>query len=140
MEALAAVGLASNVLQFVQFASELFSISSAIRKNTEAQPIEYNDLEVISRSLKEHTQALNARCNADMQALVNSAREIATQLLDTIDKLKKKCIGNPNRYSKWTCFRQALQVILKKSAIEDLTSRLERIRGQLQFHLIVQSR
>lgn len=140
MEALAAVGLASNVLQFVQFGSELFSISSAIRKNAEAQPIEYDDLEVVGRNLQEHARALNARCDTDMQSLVDSAREIAIQLLNTIDKLKKKCMGKPNRYNKWTCFRQALQVILKKSTIEDLASRLGRIRGQLQFHLIVQSR
>lgn len=140
MEALAAVGLASNVLQFVQFGSELFSISSAIKKNAEAQPIEYTDLEDIGRNLKEHARVLNARCGTDMQALVDSAREIATQLLDTIDKLKKKYIGKPNRYSKWTCFRQALAMILKKSTIDDLASRLERIRGQLQFHVIVQSR
>lgn len=140
MEALAAVGLASNVLQFVQFAAQLFSIGSAIRNNAEALPIEYKNLEEIGMNLDKHINVLSARCDADVQGLVNNAREIATQLLGTIDKLKKKCIGKPDRYSKWTCFRQALEVILKKSTVEDFASRLERIREQLQFHLIVQSR
>ena len=83
---------------------------------------------------------MNGRSGPDLQALVVRAREIAIQLLDTTDKLRTKGVGKMNQNNKWGCFRQALELILKKGAIEDLASRLGRIREQLQFHLVMETR
>lgn len=141
MEALVAVGIAANVLQFVQFGLELFKIGSAIKKNGE-QPENHLDLGVIAQSLEKHSKSLAGECDtSDLKALADQANSVATELADAIKKIKKKSRNHETgQHGRWDCFRQALKFVWKESAIEKMASRLEAIRAQLQFHLVVETR
>lgn len=136
LEALAAVGLASNVMQFVQFGCSLMSLTSTINKKAFTG---HDDFETIAKNLQGHLQSLKCDTEYDesIHRLSNMAHSVASDLLTAIDKLRN--IGRKNgnvTHSRWTSFRRALETIWKADKITSLQSRLESLRDQLHFHLV----
>ena len=87
MEAVAAVALASNVLQFVQFSCELFALSSHIRNSTHGCPESHIDLGIIAKNLKKSNEALEhaITTSTELKSLVERSSNIAKQLLSAIE-------------------------------------------------------
>ncbi|KAF2439909.1 hypothetical protein P171DRAFT_421174 [Karstenula rhodostoma CBS 690.94] len=141
MEALAALGLAANVIQFVQFACELVSLSSNIRGKADGDSFNCADLRLIGQELEKHHEdlAIEWKTSASLQELADRAREAALDLKQAIIDLKKPRTYNGNKSSRWRCFRHALKIIWSKDKIDALQSRLESLRGQLQYHLITET-
>lgn len=67
MEALVAIGLAGNVVQFVQFSAQLISIAKDIRKN--GSPSDLSDLKELTQSLVQQTQVIATRLKANAATL-----------------------------------------------------------------------
>ncbi len=59
MEALVAVGLAGNVMQFVQFSSKLISIAAEIKKK--GGPSSLPELQTLSKSLTQQAEIIATR-------------------------------------------------------------------------------
>ena len=145
------MGLASNVIQLVQFGCQLLTLSSDIWKKKSGKLAEYVDIETIAAEIqmqndvitdakKRYQTSMNGqeqdRVNKRLIAITTSANIIAKELLSNIEKIKMK----NSSHTRWNSFRQALDSILKKEHLEDLLSRLESLRDQLQYHLIEEIR
>lgn len=142
MAELAALGLASNVISFISFAGDLISKGHEIYNSADGSLIENLALETVTRSLQDLSSGLSlgrdkatgrlTNTEKQLQELCDECRGISKQLLGVIGQLKAK-----GSHQIWTSFRQALSSAWKKSEIEELESRLERYRRQLDTTLLV---
>ncbi|KAJ4299982.1 hypothetical protein N0V90_005230 [Kalmusia sp. IMI 367209] len=143
LEAFAAVGFASNIIQFVQFSCELISLTTSIRKGADGSSSSHADLEAIANDLQEHIRSLDScpDSNRNLQQLVNRAKSIAKDLLDVVDNIRKTGQNNgKDKHPKWSSFRQALEIIWKKEKMAKFQSNLESLRDQLQYHFVTDIR
>ncbi|ORY10262.1 hypothetical protein BCR34DRAFT_602241 [Clohesyomyces aquaticus] len=140
MEALAAVGLAGNIVQFVDFTYKLFNEAASIHSSQSGLRKGAQDLEVVSQDLKSLCTKLSrnegvhlpTRNTAPQSALENLARNClhtAEELLSVIARLKV------NRNSRWSSFRAALASISKTSEVEALEKTLDGYRMQMILQL-----
>ena len=138
MEAVAAVALASNVLQFGQFSCELFALSAHIRNSTRGWPESHIDLGIIAKNLKKSNEALEhaITTSTELKSLVERSSNIAKQLLSAIEEIRTP--SNKNR--RWSSFKQALRTVWKKNQIDELQSRLSMLREHIQYQLIIELR
>lgn len=154
MEALAALGLAANIVQFIQFTSNLISYaseaySSASGATTTTINLEkvYGRLSAFSLNLQgsESTDVgflLNSQAipyqqsfqnRADTAALVDLGKECeatCNQLLETTRNLRAK----DGRWRRFQSFQTALKTVWNQNKIDDLQKRLDRYQGLLVLH------
>jgi len=147
MEALAAVGLASSVVQFVDFATKIISkgyqyqrsVDGVLDENVELQAIA-DCLDQLSKGLvtsKEKTspssrRKKNSKENEALKAIAMECQKIANDLSTAVDRLKMS-----GKRTKWKSFRQALKSQWKKEEIEATLRRLRLAREDLVVHLLV---
>ena len=143
MDPLTAVGLASNVIQFVGFAGELISKGKEISRNADGALVENLELEAVTDSLLEMSANLISLPSAEpsvseceLLKLCEGSRELAGELLATLQKLK----ASDSRPRAWKSFRQALNSVLSAEKIEQLSARLERYQRQIHTALLVSLR
>ncbi|KAI9766763.1 MAG: hypothetical protein M1839_004767 [Geoglossum umbratile] len=139
MEVLAAIGLAGNIIQFVDFSGKLISKTAEIRKSGTGALAENinietatNDLALLSTKL--HDSA-NSASDTALQELCQSCNTIATELLIVLDSVKVH--GGQN---KWKSFRKALQSVWSKEDIALLEQRLARLRDELNLRVAIDLR
>lgn len=146
LESLAALGIAANIIQFVEFGCNLFSKSRALYKASDTRVEESVELEIISKALKRLSNDLiaipsstmsqsqaeaNLQAEADLLPLAKRCQAIADELLVALDKLQVN-----GGKGKWQCFRSALKRIWKSHEIDDMARRLDSICGHLTSCLI----
>ena len=142
-EVLAALGLAANVIQFVDFGSsltiKLWSLYRADRENVEA----LLDVETITRDLQKITAGLsgpsklNSLDDKGLMRLAADCQAVATELLSllvTLNGPKGKQRG------KLEAMKSALRHIWKEADIDALRSRLDGFRSQISVHLLASLR
>src|SRR5580692_7705566 len=129
MEAVAAIGLTGNVLQFIQYAAQLLSTGTEIYRSSTGSSQKNHELENIYEKLNNFTSTLQGQetaghlsggrgfpnvtqgtgNHAHISALIDLARDcrdVCDQLLETIRKLKVK----DGRWRRFRSFRAALEV------------------------------
>ncbi|KAF2793356.1 hypothetical protein K505DRAFT_337878 [Melanomma pulvis-pyrius CBS 109.77] len=139
LEALAAVGLASNILQFIDFGCNLLAETRQIHSSTSGASDKNIELEqtaekLIHLSASISTIGLN-RASALELRLRNMEAEIvkiANELLGAIDKIKLQ-----TQHGKLRSFVHALRQVWKSRDIEKMAERLGRLQSQLNTHLLV---
>ncbi|KAI4921490.1 hypothetical protein J4E85_008835 [Alternaria conjuncta] len=146
MEAIAGLSLAANILQVIDFTSKVLSTGNQIRQS--GSTVQNLDLE---RVVEDFT-ALNERITScarpnpassgplaqDSQALEDLAAEctkIAQELIATLESLQ--CSKDAARYKT---ILSALKASWKAKKIEDIKSRLQMMRDELQFRILVSIR
>jgi hypothetical protein len=131
MEALAAVSLAGNILQFIHTTKELVSASREILDSGAKKG--NLELETIAKELRAQTDRLKipgrttSKPKGDdgsLESLASKCEDITEEILDVLDKLKMKDGSN-----KWDSFLQALKTQWREPEIEALRKRLN-IIGQ----------
>jgi len=144
MAELAALSLAGNIVQFVDFGIKLFSEARDLYESAQDGRTEDLELESVTLDLKSFAQSLHSNAkpgsqpkkpSADDIALMKlavSCEKLANELLKLLDDLKVK--GQQNR--RWKSFRQALRHVKKAEKINKLEVRLEKLRKQITTHLI----
>lgn len=140
MEALEAVGLAGNIVQFIQFSCELLSLSSNIKSSDDGFSSSHSDLHTIAKDLREHSAKLSAvsPSNRSVNDLATRSKSVAKDLLSALEEIRGKM---PQEGSgRCGSYRQALKAIWKRDKIESLLSRLEKLRDQAALHLISETR
>lgn len=138
MEALAAINLASSIVQFVDFATKLTKGTRQIYQSGAGAAGETADLEVCAAELDALCSRLQCEPapstrNADDEALVllaSQCQSIATELATLLRKIKAK---NPD--SRRSCFVSALRTQLSSGEREGLSRRLSECRAQLNIQL-----
>ena len=136
-ETLAAVGLASNVLQFVDFAYKLISASAEIFGGATGSVQENNEIDVVTRDLQGQIsiliQAFKSSRDPDLSNLLQDCMEAATELHMLVESLQLK----PGKRGHIRSVVQAIRVLRKKGKITNLETRINRIRDGIMFHLNV---
>ncbi|KAF1953597.1 hypothetical protein CC80DRAFT_507092 [Byssothecium circinans] len=153
MEALAAVGLASNIVQFISFTRDLISTTRSISHNVDGELVENTEIETVARTLLNLSGGLDASKNPSRRPiekgkyagseeeevlynLCDKCREISGLLLDKIQSLKVKTVLSGKTEKQWISFRQALSSVLATGKIRDLEMRLDRYQKTIDTCLL----
>jgi len=143
LEALVAVGLAGNLVQFVHFVSGLIFKSCQIYQSASGLPGGISDFDSIAKHLEKYTQEFSKTSvghddEASIGFLASRCGAVAVELLGAIKELQPK--GNRSKgLGKWESFRQALKSVRKKEEVSTLQSRLESLRDELMLHLVARN-
>jgi hypothetical protein len=138
MEALAAISLVENIVQFVSFSGKLISKTTQLYHSCDGALQEYIDIEDAAK----HLLLLNKKLKDDaitvgdgvLQTLCLSCRKSAIDLLEALDKVKVKVNG---KQQKWESMRKALRSVWSREEVKELEQRLSKIKDDLNFHVVV---
>lgn len=141
MEALTAVGLAGNIVQFIDFGCGLFNQASSIYHSQSGATKGAQDLQTITESLLSLSSNLekslenqNQHDHIDgqqrLKLLAKSCRDTAKELVITLQSIRAKKAG-----SKWHSFRASLAGLMKETEINSLEKRLNDYRLQIIVEL-----
>jgi len=146
MEALAAFGVAVNVIQVIDFSMKLVSGSRNIYNSADDQLIEHSELAITTKTMAalidrleislecDSARATSAK-NLPQHRLGHGCRAVAVELLQALSQLK---VEGTNK--RWKSCRQALLTIRHKDKIDDLEKRLSRFRDQIVAVVLVSLR
>jgi hypothetical protein len=144
MDPITALGIAGSIVQFVDFGIKVVSKGNKIYHSGDGTTAENHDLEtvvtdliLIQTRLRQSLIPLDAAglLNEDDQALVHlsaTSNEVASALLERLKKVKAQ-----GRFRRWKSFRQALKSISSKEDIDELASRLQKLRDQLELRILI---
>jgi hypothetical protein len=140
MEALVAIGLAGNIVQFIQFASQVVSEAREIYRSGIDGSAEHLNLETVAEDLRtliiplqtSTSGLVGAAGDAAFRKLLGSCNDVANELHTAIQELKVK--EGPHR--KWRSFSKALLSVWKKEKISSFQKSLSLLRDQIQFHIV----
>jgi len=147
LDPLSALGLASNIVQFVDFTAKLVSKGHKIYQSDNGTLIENDELEATTRKIidlnnrvvdsfeRSPHRAEFDKTDRDIKDICISCNKIAEQLLKVLETLKPGV-----RHSKWHSFRQALKSVWTKEKIEKLKAELDGYRKHLDTTLLVSLR
>ncbi|PMD16751.1 hypothetical protein NA56DRAFT_632624 [Hyaloscypha hepaticicola] len=141
LDPLTAIGLASAIVQFVDFSSKLVSETKELYHSAEGNSIQNEELQAVTEDLKRlcknlsssQGRAPSAKPSTDELALLElsgSCKVVADELIAVLEKLRVKAADD-----KWGSFMMALRGAMKKEKIESIRARLDRIQSQLQIRL-----
>ncbi|KAI0009583.1 hypothetical protein F4779DRAFT_581650 [Xylariaceae sp. FL0662B] len=143
METLAAVGLASNVLQFVDFTTNLIRTLRELRNNTASA--ENQDHHVITTHFHALSQGINTSVQAisrtsstlspedkALQPVADGCCELAKKLLKRLETCGIQPGQTPSRFYRG---KKAFKAVWSKKEIDEISSRLQYFRSELTLHL-----
>jgi cob(I)alamin adenosyltransferase len=136
LDPLSAVGLASAIVQFIDFSLKLVTEG---RELYEKGSLTRNDeLEFIAEDLKRlaaglaKSQLKNPYMDEkQIQKLASTCKNLADELLELLATL------HPQKQNTLESFRVALRTAKSKGKTEDMERRLRRLQGQINTHMIM---
>ena len=160
LEGLAALSVASNIAQFVDFGCRLFFETKELYNSSSGLANESMELENISQTLGRLSNGLMAKNSfgdppssgvrldeilhilpantktihgdeKDLISLAQQCQKVAEELSGALNQLR---INGPGK--KWECFRVSLKRIWKAKRIDKIAKRMERLSSQLTVCLV----
>ena len=144
LEALAALGLASAVVTFVDFALEITSKGKEYHKSVDGILIEHVELQSIADRFKDlsinikqslsdlpRAKALSNNEKA-LKVVAERCQNVSLELREALEKLQI-----PGAHRKYKSFRQALKTHWTKNKIEDRQKKLRLAKEDLAVHFLV---
>jgi hypothetical protein len=145
MDPLTAIGLAGNLLQFIELATKIISKGNRIRQSADGLLEEYHDLEIVTRDLlvlqaklkpvPDAADNFHSDEDREMNDLLDASNELASKLLTRLNMAKAQ-----GRYRGWKSLRQALKSVTSKDEVEDMARRLSTFRDEFQTRILVSLR
>ncbi|CZR56317.1 uncharacterized protein PAC_06205 [Phialocephala subalpina] len=146
LDPLTALGLASNIIQLVQFTSDLVSKSREYYDSADGALVEQLELEAITKNLQKLSKDLVVpdltsggskvtKTEQQLSELCKGCRDVSKELLIIIQGLKSE-----GSHSRWSSFRQALKSVWNEDKIKALEERLDRYRRQIDTTLLISLR
>jgi hypothetical protein len=139
LDPLSAIGLAGNIVQFVDFSAQLVGKARDIHNSTSGTLPGNIDTEAITRSLLQLNTKLRDRVlepnsteEKVIQVLCRGCDAVANELIIALDALKVQ-----GKKTRWKSVRQALKSVAGKEKIESLSKRLAGYREQLTLSFFV---
>lgn len=139
-EALAIVGLAGNIIQFIDFGIKLVSKSVELYHAADGTLKENVSLEAVAIDIKLLIERLSGGSTVGANAATLRLMELAKIAQNIADELvaNLKALQLPASTSKrWRSFQTSLYSIWKGRNIREIEDRLWKIRNQISFHLLV---
>jgi hypothetical protein len=140
MDPLAAIGLANNIVAFVEFASkiitgahEVYSSATGTTSNNADMALVIGDVRAMTRRL--HVVKPVTDDDIALQDLVVKCQELSTDLISTLSRLQTK---DPK--SKTASMRVAWRAMRSKDKVESLEKRIERYRAQILDRILIMMR
>jgi hypothetical protein len=147
LDPVSAVGLASSVIQIVDFSCRLVSKTSEYRTSTDGALIEHKELRAAANRLSALSKAIHGpltKCKSLRKPTnVDTAlSDIAGECLDRASELTQALqeLQIDGTTNTWKSFRQALKAIWEKEKIEQIRRRLDTLREHVVIHLLVSIR
>jgi hypothetical protein len=148
MESIAALGLASNIVQIIDFSSRIISHGREIYKSADGRITEHAVLDDAARHLSEllnslrnyeKTQKDRGAEVADKQLirLKLESEEVVAELQHALQKAR---VQNTGKSRKWQSVRQGLMSVRTNKEISALGIRLDSIRRQIDTAVLVSIR
>ncbi|KAL1636911.1 hypothetical protein SLS56_001008 [Neofusicoccum ribis] len=136
LEVFAALGLAGNIVQFVDFSCKLVSESRSIHESAKDVSEKFLELDVVSHELisladKVDSASSTGRLSPGLEIITQKCRELAKYLSDDLEKLRPKKSKTP-----WRSFVQAMKEAGKSERLKDLAERICVLQGLLNSHLL----
>ncbi|KAI1084220.1 hypothetical protein F5B20DRAFT_524057 [Whalleya microplaca] len=148
MDPFAAVGFASNVLQFVEFSAKLIYTAKELRSN--ATSSENKDHATIATHFQALSQDLDTSAKKILQTsatlppeekaiqpVLDGCCELAKQLLKRLETCGIKPSQNGSQLHR---AKKAIKIVWSKKEIDDYANRLEFFRSEVTLHLTSQIR
>lgn len=140
MDPLTAIGLASNIIAFVDFSSKLVKVAAEVRRSTSGITKEIGDAVTISESLESmlaglQTPQIPATAPHEDEKLVLLAKDCSKTCAE-LQELVQKIKGKPSSSGLGPAWR-ALRNGGKLAAME---TKLEKFRGQILGHVAMMMR
>ena len=152
MEAVAALGVAGNTVQFLDFATKLCVTSIEIYRGAEGASASnaqaekllksfIGSIDEVSSNIGEYCVVLSStlqtsgRGETRISSTISDCRSIADDLLRRFNRLKSS--GKPG---KWQSFISGVKCMWKMQELEDLQSRLKENRDELEWCILLSLR
>ena len=148
LDPLTALGLASNVVQFLGFAGSIFMTSAQLYRSADGVLSEDADLTTATHDLVELNTRLkrSLRRGNDLSTvsddekpledLISGCVAVAQELLTVLGKLRIQGL----RFRTWKAIRKGVRSVLKKAELESLQNRLALYREELELNLLISMR
>lgn len=137
--------IASNMLELNrELQNSTYKVASLDNRNLFGQTLDEEDLAARRRNLTKDRSVLaeekrieksNERFQQELHAISASCTGAAADLLEAVQRLKIS-----GRTTRWRSFRHALLAVWNAERVEELTSRLDRWRSQLNTNLLFWTR
>ena len=147
MDPLSALGLASNIVQLVQFVGAVISDShevyssadGALQRNSALEEVAQNLVEMNSELMRSQRSMSNgfmslSSAERQLKNLCEECDVVSRELLVKLDTLK---VRSRSRYKRWDSFRQAMKSMWNEGELRALEKRLEGIRTRLDTNLLI---
>lgn len=135
LEGLAALGLASNILQVIDFSYKLVSGAKEITNSATGVSAQHETFETVSHSLLQLVSDVDGPSSSqiplEIRTLAAQTRDLAQSFIAELDKLKPK---EPKR--AWSGFIQAMKEANKSDKLLALNKRLNMLQRSLNSHLL----
>lgn len=129
LDTMTAIGLAGNIVQFVEIGSKVISAFVEIHHSVEGSLKSNDELELIARDLKNLLHVLSAdpqiAGDPDWSGLCNESLALAGNLITMLEGLK------PSNRKRLESLKASVKVIWNRSRIRDLESRIWKLRGEI---------
>ena len=134
MEAIAAIGLAANILQFVSFVGDVLSTSKELYQSRAGLSSEHEEKITIIEDLKDISKRIHLSTdlrNPSAHSLCSRCDEVAEELLTTLTSLQ-----GAHKHKKLRNLCKALRSVWGHEKIARLESRLVAIRQEIGYHIL----
>ena len=144
-EAIAALGLAANILQLVDYSLQIVSTAKQLSKSVDGAIPEHHHTSVVTTNFRDASATLSTyleKCdgaekgfgseNTQLRTLSSNCEVIARELLEELDRLKLRTDGKNVR---WHSLRHALKITLGRDKVDALAGRLEMYRQELKTEI-----
>jgi hypothetical protein len=135
MDPLTALGVASSVIAFVDFAWTLIKDAREISTSGTSESV------ASIRSLFQNASIVNDKLASlppappELQLMITESKKITTEIIDAL-----KTLAGPQDQSKWSSFLVALRTIWAKPKIEDLLFRLDKLQTHITKYIQLSTR
>ncbi|KAI1347984.1 hypothetical protein F5Y01DRAFT_328962 [Xylaria sp. FL0043] len=132
LDPLTALGLAGNIIQFVNFTAKLASGTSAVYKSAAGTSIDNAIIESIAKDAQRLSSVLQdiEDCPKELEDLVIDSGSLAEDLLDLLAKLKVQ-----GRKTKWKSFVAALKGIWDNHKVVSFLWKISSLQAQIGYHI-----
>ena len=143
-EALAAFGVAANVVAFVDFGTKVFAAGYSLRNSAHGTLDANETNEQVTTDLAKVIDDLNQSIESStthrrllspnetgLLDLAKQCEAAATRLLTALERLKV-----PGKHGKWNSFNAALKTVWKEKEIEDMQRSIDRFKQQLILRIL----
>jgi hypothetical protein len=136
-----AIGLAGNIVQFVDYSSKLISSTHEIYRSSTGSSKDHDHLEGIATRLLELSRSLEQPKPFGTESYEKAIHELRKEcILDAESLLKLIKALKARKESKWSSFRQAVCSAAKKNEISRLERRLSDHQSGLATQVIAMLR